>query len=286
MLNSSVTKNCSGVTFSFLYIPIVLILGIVVILLYKNSINAEKYVEFQKELFFYLNQKLCRLNALQHNITQLGNAFITFSLLGVFVLYAIKVWEMLVVGSLFSLIFSKGLKSFFDIPRPVMAFGKEQVCVVGETLSNYSSFPSGHSITIFTMLTVLMFSFVKKTQSKKNWLRIIYFSFFIIFGGVVALSRVAVGAHFPIDVFVGSVIGYISGILGILVVKKFILQKYISNRKYYPFFIITFGISSIVIIFKIINENLLIYYLSLASLIISLCLITRAYVREIRKNYK
>lgn len=268
-----------------LYVPLAVIVTVVIFLIWKNALSAEGYVNCQKEVWRFLNAELSQVPNLQHNLTQLGDAFIALSLLSIFILYAPKIWEALLSASLLSLLFSKGLKEFFDIPRPCTIFGEEQVNVVGETLVGFSSFPSGHSITIFTTLTVLMYAFVPSLH-KSWWLRVAYFLSILVIGLFIALSRVAVGAHHPIDVLMGSTIGYISGILGIYLSQKYRIWSWISHKRAYPFFILLFLGCLLFLIQKMAKENLVVFYLPLTSLLISLYLITKAYVKEIRQVRK
>lgn len=136
--------------------------------------------------------------------------------------------------------------------------------------------PSGHSITIFTILTVLLFSFMpKKLKLKIPWIFLI-----ITTGLIIAFTRVGVGAHHPIDVILGSIIGYISGLLGIFISQKYRIWNWINNKKYYPIFILLFLICCVSLIFRIINENLVIFYLAFISLAVSLYKITAVYVKK------
>lgn len=102
----------------------------------------------------------------------------------------------------------------------------------------------------------------------------------LIIGLVVAFSRVAVGAHYPFDVIFGSAIGYIIAIIGIKINNKFEWFNWIKNKKYYPVFILLLTICTGVIITKTISTNLLIFYFSLTTLIISLYLIISSYAKR------
>jgi phosphatidylglycerophosphatase B len=71
------------------------------------------------------------------------------------------------------------------------------------------SFPSGHSFNAFLLATVLSFSI---KRSRKLHLNKFYFVPFV-WATAIAVSRVALGAHAPIDVTFGSALGVFFGAL-------------------------------------------------------------------------
>ena len=77
------------------------------------------------------------------------------------------------------------LKSVVGFPRPLAGLGRELVTVVGPD-AHAASFPSGHAAFVFLMCAVLS----PGTSCPLKWL-------LWVFAAVVALSRMAVGAHFP-----------------------------------------------------------------------------------------
>ena len=115
---------------------------------------------------------------------------------------------------------------------------------------------------------------------KKSASKIIWKTLIITAGLIIALSRVGVGAHYPIDVLIGSLIGFISAIIGILITRKINLWKWMTTRRYYPLTIFLFTIWAIVLIVKLVALNLIIIYLSLISLLISISTITYIYVQK------
>jgi len=190
--------------------------------------------------------------------------------------YAPKIWESLLSASILSCILSSLLKQVFAVPRPAVAFDKNSFVIIGNTLTGNNSLPSGHSITAFTILTVLLFAFMPQ---KLNY-KILWSVFITITGLILIFTRVGVGAHYPLDVIIGGIIGYISGLLGILISKKYRIWAWISNKKYYPILILFLLFCCISLINKIINENLIIFYLSLTSLVVSLYKIINVYIKK------
>jgi membrane-associated phospholipid phosphatase len=91
----------------------------------------------------------------------------------------------------------QALKRLAQIPRPLAELGFDGVHHVGEVLRSHS-FPSGHAASAMALAGVLFLA--ARSRSAKVAV--------LVVGALVALSRVAVGVHWPLDVFVGGVLGY------------------------------------------------------------------------------
>jgi membrane-associated phospholipid phosphatase len=274
--NKKVVDNYSKLKLSLFFFPLFFLIIVVLFLYSQNALSVSRYVQIQKSFFYFLNSKLSQFPNIVYNLTQFGDALIFLSLLSVFIFYAPKIWEALLSASILSALFSAVLKNIFLVPRPAEAFDNHSFVIIGVALPGFSSLPSGHSITVFTILTILLFAFMpKKLHHKILW------GFLIISSGLIlVITRVGVGAHYPIDVIVGSIIGYTSGLTGIFISQKYKIWSWINNKKYYPIFILLFLVCCILIINKIINENLFLFYLTLISLIFSLFKITHAYTKK------
>ena len=259
-----------------LLFPLCIIILITLFLYWQNALNVNSYVQFQKDYFYYINSKLSRYDSFEHNLTQFGDILVPFSLLSIFIIYAPKIWESMASGLLVSVILSSSLKKIFSVPRPAIAFEKDSFVIIGEPLIGYNSLPSGHSITAFTILAVLWFLFMPKKQIY----RVLWFVLMIIVGLIIVSTRVGVGAHYPLDTIVGSTIGFFSGIAGILISRKYKIWSWINNKKSYPIFILLFILNIFVLINKIKIYPLMVFYLSIISLIISLYVVTKIYFKK------
>ncbi|WP_448697300.1 phosphatase PAP2 family protein [Mucilaginibacter sp. AW1-3] len=97
-------------------------------------------------------------------------------------------------------ILAQGIKFIFNAPRPIIYFKDEvsrMYLVKGVEMLETHSFPSGHSISAFSMGVILTY-----ITPKKSW--------GLLFLGVaflVAYSRVYLSEHFFEDVTVGSAVG-------------------------------------------------------------------------------
>lgn len=275
-LNHSVSENFKRVQLWFLIPPFLLLLLIYLYFAFLhdgNSLTVE-YVNVQTDLFFYLNHKLSEFPNLEFNLTQIGDVIIVFPLLTVFIIYAPKLWEALLISSLISLIITAALKKLFAVPRPAAVLNHDSFTIVGSILSGRNSLPSGHSITIFIIATILCFALMPK-RNKVLWGVLI-----LLLGLFTAFSRVGVGAHYPLDVIIGSAIGIIITILGIRISLLVNWFAWFGQKKLYPIFMLVWLIWGFIIVQRIIEVNLLIYYISLLSLILSLYLMATHYAKK------
>lgn len=274
--DNKVIGNLSKLKLTIFILPTLFLLSIILILYLNDALTINNYIQIQKSCFFYINSTLSEYPNTLINLTQLGDEVISLSFLSIFFVYRPKVWESLIPASLFSALISVLLKRFFAVPRPAAVFDHNNFNIIGETLSGKTSLPSGHSITVFMLLTVLLFAFMPKQQIKKT----LWYILIMMSGLILVFTRVGVGAHYPLDVIIGGAIGYISGLAGIFISRKFKIWSWIVDKKYYPFFILLFLLSAIVLINKIISINLIIFYLALFFLLFSLIKTISIYVKK------
>jgi membrane-associated phospholipid phosphatase len=72
-----------------------------------------------------------------------------------------------------------------------------------------SSFPSGHSQTVFSVAVYLAY------KVRKLWWILLFFAI----AAFVSISRIYVGVHFPMDVIGGSVIGIVVAVAAVKIFK-------------------------------------------------------------------
>ncbi|MEW6068904.1 MAG: phosphatase PAP2 family protein [Nitrospirota bacterium] len=160
--------------------------------------------------FFDLNSGLFKLINNHNNsfldiifyfITYLGSGWIIIPI--ILVLYKIEREKILPLVSsyLMSGIIVQIIKFLSDVPRPAALF--DDVHIVGEILRT-DSFPSGHTATAMALFYVLSYR-------KTGYLKI----FLLILALAVGYSRIYVGAHFPLDIVIGGIIGYLAGYVSI-----------------------------------------------------------------------
>jgi len=129
-------------------------------------------------------------------ITQLGEGWIVLLLMTV-IHYGLGMsgsWY----GESFVTVLAAGVvcqvvKKYFPRSRPVCVLSN--VNVVGKRLVS-GSFPSGHTATSFALAVVFSYHWSDFTN------------LFFMIAGLIGVTRIYVGAHFPFDVFWGGLIGF------------------------------------------------------------------------------
>lgn len=137
-------------------------------------------------------------------VTLLGSGAGTYALLAP----AVARYPRLFAAALFTGIFGGAythlLKPMFQAARPAAVLAASQIHVIGEVLTS-NSFPSGHSVTAFALAATLIF------HARRPGL---VASFALPIACLIAFSRIAVGAHWPLDVLAGALGGWLSGMAG------------------------------------------------------------------------
>lgn len=122
------------------------------------------------------------------------------------------------MGGLVSII-SGMLKHFFSHPRPAV-FLEEKGWLPHIQLTNdltlhvgYQSFPSGHTFLAFAFFTFIA---LKYSKMKINWVQIACF----LCAFSVGFSRVYLVQHFVKDIYLGSILGFLLGVITIILMLK------------------------------------------------------------------
>jgi undecaprenyl-diphosphatase len=117
-------------------------------------------------------------------------------------------WILVVGGTVASLV-----KHRLRSPRPLLALGDGHLHVIGDAL-RIQSMPSGHSAMAFAMLALLLAERRRRHErgAPEGWpASRAGLAAVALFAAAIALSRIAVGAHWPADVLVGSGLGLVFG---------------------------------------------------------------------------
>ncbi len=179
--------------------------------------------EFQLEIIRYIQQFMNPiLDQFFILATQLGEETLAIVLMAILYFgYKKQVGKKIMFFLLTSLTLNNSLKFLLRLPRPIGEAGI--ISLRAETATGFS-FPSGHSQMAGTLYPSLV------NVIKKQWYTILSIVIVIL----VAISRVYLGVHYPIDAIVGAFLGVA------VVVGGEVLFKFYKNETY------IFGITAFV----------------------------------------
>jgi membrane-associated phospholipid phosphatase len=166
-----------------------LLLLLIAAVIAAAGLNTELFLEMQ--LVFALLPV-----AFWENITVLGDALVALALLGILAFRYPQLLPAGLLAGLLATLITRSLKPLLAVERPLSVLG-EQVQVIGVDLHNFS-FPSGHTTAVFVLAGVYALVLQRERITA------------LLFCGaaLVGLSRIAVGAHWPIDVIAAAAIGW------------------------------------------------------------------------------
>jgi membrane-associated phospholipid phosphatase len=109
----------------------------------------------------------------------------------------------IILGFIISGLVVQAVKHFAPSPRPKVFFGHDSRihCINGITGTGYSSFPSGHTASIFSLVVLLSIYYCQKNPKTNACF------YFLTIAVLTAYSRIYLSQHFPVDVLAGSIIG-------------------------------------------------------------------------------
>ena len=126
-------------------------------------------------------------------VTFLGECNCAFAIVLFFVFKKPKLAVNVFWAAILAAIITHLMKNGFDAMRPAGVISTDSFHQLGDIVTK-NSFPSGHTITIFVMASTFCYNVTWKYKT------VLLFSIATLVG----FSRVAVGAHWPIDVLVGG----------------------------------------------------------------------------------
>lgn len=139
------------------------------------------------------------LDRLMMIVTNLGaeEAYVAF-LVVTFVAIHATVGRRLASYFLVAVYVMELLKLFFDMPRPFEVDPSVLRSQAAADTAGGSSFPSGHA------LSAMVFWGLAASYVRRSWFSLVA----ALIVGLVAVSRIYLGVHFPIDVVAGLVLGF------------------------------------------------------------------------------
>jgi membrane-associated phospholipid phosphatase len=182
-----------------------------VVWLGNGHLNRTLYWTSQRDYFISLNLALSAWPPrLWSNLTLLGEAWVLLFILSPVLIWQPRAWAAILGAAPVAAAISAMGKHLAQIPRP-RAVLDDHFVLIGNSLSAHNSFPSGHAIVAFTAAIAVLATLVPRPRGWSHWTLI---AAGILVASTVSLSRVAVGAHWPLDLVAGGAVGWIAGLCG------------------------------------------------------------------------
>ena len=147
-------------------------------------------------------------DAVWANLTLVADTLFAVAILLIVGCYYPKVLNQSLVLLILGTLVVHGFKQGLDIARPAAVLDRDSFYIIGQVLKNHS-FPSGHSFTAMSCAGLI-------------WLNIRHSGAgvaILVLGFLAALSRAMVGAHWPLDILVGSAAGLLVAWLSVALVE-------------------------------------------------------------------
>ena len=135
-------------------------------------------------------------------VTDIGNGWTAIALAAIMALFSYR--KALIIASAYAVtsLFAQVIKHIVKSPRPKLYF-QDQLArihfVKGMYIDMHDSFPSGHTVTAFSL--AVLFSYWSKNKALGP--------LFLLIAILVGYSRMYLSEHFFEDVTAGSVIGFV-----------------------------------------------------------------------------
>jgi membrane-associated phospholipid phosphatase len=199
--------------------PAILLAGFVIAWVGGGQLNREGYCAIQRDWFIVLNQVLNTWpSQIWSNLTLLGDATVLIPLLSPLILWRPQAWAAVLGAVPLASLLSVAGKHLAAMPRPAAFLDQHQFTVIGKVLTGNNSLPSGHSITIFAGVVAILIVLAPRSVSRRYWVVVVVAVLVCV---VVGLSRIAVGAHWPLDVLLGGVCGSLAGLHGAALTHRY-----------------------------------------------------------------
>ena len=260
-------------------IAILITLYIGVFLASDYSHSSSSYIHVQLHYFMVLNNWLSFLpDIIWHNLTYLGKWFILLPLILIFIKNNLPLIKVVCLAFFIASVTTILGKWLFGVPRPALVLDTTHFNIIGPMLQTFTSLPSGHSTTAFALLSPIIIQLICSSGNKKLIAILLLFAIAII----VCISRIAVGAHWPLDTIAGAAVGFLSASLSYAIIAKYPMHVINNNRMLYMLIVLALIIGFNIITATIVNNSILVIFILafLAALILLITTYTKLYIRK------
>jgi len=158
--------------------------------------------------------------------TNLGNGLFAMGLITIMLVMKKIGWSIQTgVSFLVSGLIAQLFKHLIHSPRPMLFFRPQEIhWIYGITRTGWTSFPSGHTATIFAITTLLSFYFPGSRTG------ILFFAIAALTG----FSRIYLSEHFPIDILGGLLTGVLTSVAVYAIIPYAKFEKKLSKNEIEP----------------------------------------------------
>ena len=146
---------------------------------------------------------------LWESLTTLGYERVLLALLLPFAVRYPRVFWAVALGTALAALIARGFKLGWPMQRPAAVLDAAEITIIGWRLKSLS-FPSGHTASVF--------AFAVGWAALLGWRRALPLLAMAVVAG---FSRVAVGAHWPVDVLGGALAGTLGAWAGVHLSRRF-----------------------------------------------------------------
>jgi membrane-associated phospholipid phosphatase len=147
-------------------------------------------------------------------VTMLGEGLWEMALVAPLLLLAPRVNAAMLYAAPFSLIVTHVPKLLLRLPRPGSIPAGHGAHLINAPVA-MNTFPSGHAVIAGLVAAAVILGCDSVRQ--RVWMTLLV----LVLSALIACSRIAVGAHWPLDVLAGSAMGVAVGCLGIRLATRF-----------------------------------------------------------------
>ena len=138
-------------------------------------------------------------------VTVLGDERVLFALFLPFAMRYPRAFFAILLSAALAGLLSRGIKLWAALPRPASVLPAELITVIGPRVTRHA-LPSGHTASLFAFVGVL----IGLSGCRR------YRVALLLLAVLAGFSRVAVGAHWPLDVMVGALVGLVAAWLALM----------------------------------------------------------------------
>lgn len=199
--------------------PAIVVLGLVGLLVawHGGGLAGTARWPEQHAVFLAWNARLAAVpSGLWSAITLCGDSTVLVPVLALLVLQRPQAWAAVLASVPAGGLLSASVKHWAAVPRPAAVLDQAGFHLIGPALHQHS-FPSGHTLTAFAAAAAVLATCVARPQRRRDWALV---AGAVLAASVIALSRVAVAAHWPLDLVAGAALGWLAGLSGALLARR------------------------------------------------------------------